>query len=44
MINGAPDLLLEVLGDKGQHARSAVGTNSLPSNMAVEIETIVEAG
>ena len=42
VINGASDLLLEIFGDKGQHARSAIGTNALPSNMAVEIEMIVE--
>ena len=42
VINGASDLLLEIFGDKGQHARSAIGTNALPSNMPVEIEMIVE--
>jgi len=34
--------LLEIFGEKGQHARSAIGTNALPSNMPVEIEMIVE--
>ena len=42
VINGASDFLVEVLGDKGKHARSAVGTNALPMNIAVEIEMIVE--
>ena len=42
VINGASDLLLEIFGDKGLHARSAIGTNALPSNMPVEIEMIVE--
>ncbi len=40
--NGASDFLAEVLGDKGKHARSAVGVASLPLNAAVEIEAIVE--
>ena len=42
VINGASDLLVEVFGDRGRHARSAVGTNALPVNIAVEIEMIVE--
>ena len=42
VINGASDLLVEVFGEKGKHARSAVGTNALPFNIAVEIEMIVE--
>jgi len=42
IINGASDFLVEVFGDKGKHARSAVGTNALPVNIAVEIEMIVE--
>lgn len=42
VINGASDLLVEVFGEKGRHARSAVGTNSLPLNIAVEIEMIAE--
>jgi enamine deaminase RidA (YjgF/YER057c/UK114 family) len=33
---------VEIFGDKGKHARSAVGMNALPFNMAVEIELIVE--
>lgn len=42
VINGFSDLMVEVFGDKGRHARSAVGVGSLPANMAVEIEMIVE--
>ena len=42
VINGCSDLLVEVFGDKGRHARSAVGMGSLPFNIAVEIEMIVE--
>ena len=42
VINGASDLLVEIFRDKGKHARSAVGMNALPMNIAVEIEMIVE--
>ena len=42
VINGFSDLMVEVFGEKGKHARSAVGMPSLPSNIAVEIELIVE--
>lgn len=42
VINGCSDFLVAVFGDKGKHARSAVGMNSLPSNIAVEIEIVVE--
>ncbi len=42
VINGYSDLMVEVFGDKGKHARSAVGMGSLPSNIAVEVEVIVE--
>jgi enamine deaminase RidA (YjgF/YER057c/UK114 family) len=42
VINGASELLAEVFGDQGRHARSAVGVNSLPLNTPVEIEVIVE--
>jgi enamine deaminase RidA (YjgF/YER057c/UK114 family) len=42
VINGCSDLLVAVFGDKGKHARSAVGMNSLPLNIAVEIEIVVE--
>ena len=40
--NGASDLLVELYGDAGQHARSAVGMATLPSGMPVEIEMVVE--
>ena len=40
--NGCSDLLVEVFGDKGRHTRSAVGMNSLPNNIPIEIEIIVE--
>ncbi len=40
--NGASDLLVELFGDAGKHARSAVGMQSLPMGMSVEIEMIVE--
>ncbi|MBS1935942.1 MAG: RidA family protein [Bacteroidetes bacterium] len=42
VINGYSDLMIEVFGEKGKHARSAVGMYSLPWNTAVEVETIVE--
>jgi enamine deaminase RidA (YjgF/YER057c/UK114 family) len=42
VINGFSDLMVAVFGEKGKHARSAVGMASLPSNIAVEIEIIVE--
>lgn len=42
VINGASDLLVEVFGDNGRHARSAVGMASLPFGIPVEIEMIVE--
>lgn len=42
VINGFSDLLVEVFGEKGKHARSAVGMCSLPFNMAVEVELVVE--
>ncbi len=42
VVNGCSDLLGQVFGDKGKHARSAVGTNALPLNVPVEIEVIVE--
>jgi len=42
VINGASDLLVEVMGEAGRHARSAVGTVSLPLGVAVEIEAIFE--
>ena len=42
VINGFSDLMVEVFGEKGKHARSAVGMSSLPANIPVEIEMIVE--
>jgi len=42
VINGASDFMVEVLGDKGRHARSAVSAASLPFGVAVEIEAIFE--
>jgi enamine deaminase RidA (YjgF/YER057c/UK114 family) len=42
VINGCSDLMVAVFGDKGKHARSAVGMNSLPMNTSVEIEIIIE--
>ena len=42
VINGYTDLMIEVFGDRGRHARSAMGMGSLPWNLACEIETIVE--
>jgi enamine deaminase RidA (YjgF/YER057c/UK114 family) len=42
VINGASDLLVEVFGEVGKHARSAVGMMALPNNITVEIEMIVE--
>jgi enamine deaminase RidA (YjgF/YER057c/UK114 family) len=40
--NGASDLMLEVFGDNGRHARAAVGAGSLPRNVAVEVEAVFE--
>ncbi|WHZ05204.1 RidA family protein [Neobacillus sp. YX16] len=42
VMNGSSDLLVEVFGEKGRHARSAVGMSQLPHNNAVEVEMIVE--
>ncbi len=42
VINGASDLLVEVFGDAGRHARAAVGMVSLPIGIAVEIDMVVE--
>lgn len=41
VINGASDFLVEVFGEKGKHARAAVGVNELPLNAAVEVEMTV---
>ncbi len=42
VVNGASDLMVEIFGDKGRHARFAVGTNALPMNVAVEIDAVFE--
>jgi enamine deaminase RidA (YjgF/YER057c/UK114 family) len=42
VINGCSDLLVEVFGERGRHARAAVGMASLPFDITVEIEMIVE--
>ena len=42
VVNGFSDLMVEVFGEKGKHARAAVGMNVLPRNTSVEIEMIVE--
>ena len=42
IINGCSDLLVEYLGEKGKHARSALGVYVLPNNIPVEIEAIIE--
>lgn len=42
VMNGFSDLMVEVFGERGKHARAAVGMGSLPKNMAVEVEMVVE--
>ena len=42
VVNGCSDLMVEVFGDKGRHARSAVGVYRLPMNFAVEVDAVVE--
>ena len=42
VINGASDLMVEVFGDRGRHARSAVGVAALPLGVAVEVEGVFE--
>jgi enamine deaminase RidA (YjgF/YER057c/UK114 family) len=42
VVNGASDLMVDVFGDKGRHARAAVGSNALPRNVAVEIDAIFD--
>jgi len=42
VMNGASDLMVEVFGDKGRHARSTIGVPSLPLDSAVEVEALVE--
>ncbi|HYC83629.1 MAG TPA: RidA family protein [Chryseosolibacter sp.] len=42
VMNGCSDLLVAVFGERGKHARAALGANALPMNIAVEIEMVVE--
>ncbi len=42
VVNGCSNLMVEVLGDQGRHARTAVGVNVLPFNLAVEVDGIFE--
>ena len=42
IINGASDLLVKIFGDKGKHTRFAVGSNSLPLGISVEIDAIIK--
>ncbi len=42
VVNGCSDLLIEVLGERGRHARSAIGVATLPLDATVEVEAIVE--
>jgi enamine deaminase RidA (YjgF/YER057c/UK114 family) len=44
VVNGASDLMVEIFGDGGRHARAAVGVSSLPGGLAVEIEAVFEIG
>jgi enamine deaminase RidA (YjgF/YER057c/UK114 family) len=44
VVNGASDLMIELFGDKGRHARAAVGVSSLPFGVAVEVEGTFEIG
>ncbi len=44
VVNGASDLMVEVFGDSGRHARAAVGMSGLPGGLAVEVEAIFEIG
>lgn len=41
VVNGASDLMVEVLGDKGRHTRAAVGASGLPANTAVEVDAVL---
>ena len=42
VVNGASELVLDIFGDAGKHARCALGTSNLPMNIPVEIEMVVE--
>jgi enamine deaminase RidA (YjgF/YER057c/UK114 family) len=41
VLNGCSDLIVQVFGEKGRHARSAIGTSALPMGIAVEVEMLV---
>jgi len=43
VVNGASELMLQIFGEQGKHARSAIGTSNLPGNICVEVEMVVEA-
>jgi enamine deaminase RidA (YjgF/YER057c/UK114 family) len=42
VVNGFSDLLIEIFGEAGRHARTSIGTAALPMNMAIEVEMIIE--
>ena len=42
VMNGCSDVVMQILGDRGYHARSAIGTNTLPLDSPVEVEAIVK--
>ncbi|WP_363735884.1 MULTISPECIES: RidA family protein [unclassified Sphingobium] len=42
VMNGASDLMVEIFGDRGRHARSAIGVYRLPLNYAVEVDAVIE--
>ena len=44
VLNGCSDLFVEVFGERGQHARTAIGVSSTPGQIPVEIEVVVEVG
>ena len=44
VVNGASDLMVELFGDAGKHARAAVGVSALPGGASVEVEATVEIG
>ena len=44
VVNGCSDLMVEVFGEAGRHARSAVGVYRLPLNFAVEVDAVIETG
>jgi len=44
VMNGASDLMVEVFGDKGRHARTTVGVSALPADAAIEVEGLFEIG